>query len=186
MKILTNRHFCWYLGPSIYRVLAAQRQGIVGVTPLIVAHWVVYSFYCQERHTYCMLCHNLQNCSWSSSCVTRRLYSWISATPRSAVSFVTWILQCHLWHLWLGSLSSAATIRLFMLSGTSWSKKPKPLIPQRGTRADQIICSVRLSHIGSYLPPWTRGSKGYFLSCGHFQYPLKPLFAICIKIFSLS
>jgi len=54
IKILTNRHFCRYLGPSLYRVLAAQRQGIVGVTPLIVAHWVVYFFYCQERHTYAL------------------------------------------------------------------------------------------------------------------------------------
>ena len=64
-------------------------------------------------------------------------------------------------------------------------KNPKPLIPQRGTRADQRIGSVWLSHLRSYLPPWTRGSKGYFLSCYHFQYSLKPLFVICMKIFSL-
>jgi len=31
-------------------------------------------------------------------------------------------------------------------------KKPKQLIPQRGTRADQRICSVRLHHLRSYLP----------------------------------
>jgi len=60
-----------------------------------------------------------------------------------------------------------------MLSGTSWSKKPKPLIPQRGTRADQIICSVISAIVPStqLFTPLNKGSKGYFLSCYHFQYP---------------
>jgi len=93
-------------------------------------------------------------------------------------------LGAHLGGCSSGSLSSAATIRRFMSSAPLGQKKPKPLIPHRGTRADQRICSVRLSHLHSYLP-LNKGSKGYFLRCYHFQYLLKPLFVICIKIFSL-
>jgi len=33
--------------------------------------------------------------------------------------------------------------------------------------------------------PVNKGSESYFLSCSHFQYPLKPLFAICVTIFCL-
>jgi len=40
--------------------------------------------------------------------------------------------------------------------------KPKPLIPQRGIRADQRIFSVRLSHLRSYLPPQQGGLKVIF------------------------
>ena len=50
------------------------------------------------------------------------------------------------------SLSSPATIRRFMSSALLGQKKPMPLIPQRGTRADQRNYSVRLSHLRSYLP----------------------------------
>jgi len=74
----------------------------------------------------------------------------------------------HLWedlHLFLWEDLHLQVLWPFIVScylAPLGQKKPKPLIPQRGTIADQIICSVRLSHLCSYLPPWTRESKDFF------------------------
>ena len=54
----------------------------------------------------------MKNCSWSSSCVTSRLYSWISATPCSAMSFVTWIPSVAYAEIFHGGIS---------FSGRWWS-----------------------------------------------------------------
>jgi len=90
MKILINRHFV-NLGPALYRVLAAQRQGYHGCHP---AHCCLVSsvlFLLSGKACLCSVTIYMRNCSWSSSSVTSRLYSCISPTPRSAVSFTTWI-----------------------------------------------------------------------------------------------
>jgi len=205
----------------------------LGVTPLNVAQWAVYSCYCQERHAYALSqsvwgtaadltmrykpvvflnkCH-LVLCS--DICDLDSLYQllaikqpgWSIYEPGSSVRKFWCILSFWKKRLCLLLQNQPRGCLKSLSSGHAWEdfhlhlcqvlqpfiasynlaplgqKKPKPVIPQKGTRTDQGICSVRLSNLGS-IYPWV--NKGYFLSCYHIQYPLKPLFAICINIFSL-
>ena len=82
---------CWYLGPPFYRVLAAQRQGNRGCHTTHRCPVSSVLFFLSGKACLCSVTISMRIGSCSSSCVTSQLYSWISAIPRSAVSFVTWI-----------------------------------------------------------------------------------------------
>ena len=193
----------------------------MGVTPLIVAQWVLYSFYFQK--SLCAVTIYIKNCSWYSWCVTSPLYmySWMSATPT---------LQCHLWlgflvptfwssdsslvdhsmnqgppyeifdpfsvlgrkgvrfvlqnqpciclkslstrYVWEDLLHLCQELQPFVTSchlAHLDKKKNKATNPLKRYQSWPEICSVRLPHLRSYLPPWKRSPRVIFWAVSSFS-----------------
>ena len=78
-------------GPSgLSRVLSAQRQGYRGAqTTHFSLFWVRVDFRESRKADRCSATNWSKNWSWSSLFVNSLMYSWIRATPLSAVSLIT-------------------------------------------------------------------------------------------------